>query len=251
MSQDLSDNDLLRYSRQILLPQFGIEAQEALLNARVLIIGAGGLGSPIALYLAAAGVGHIVICDFDKVELSNLQRQIAHGCADIGKLKVDSARDAMHNVNPDIKITTIDHALSDAELNTEAQLADLLIDGSDNFTTRFAVNAASINNKTPLVSGAVIRMEGQVCVFRPDQDNTPCYHCLYPGGEELDETCTQTGVLAPVVGIIGSIQATEAIKVLTGVGQALNSKLMILDAETMQSRILNLSKDPACKTCNQ
>lgn len=248
---ELSDQDLLRYSRQILLPQFGIEAQERLLNAHVLIIGAGGLGSPVALYLAAAGVGHISICDFDRVELSNLQRQIAHTQQDIGRPKVESAREAMLSVNPDIQVTAIDQKLAEQELDTLLTKVDLVIDGSDNFTTRFMVNRASVRSKTPLVSGAVIRMEGQVAVFRPDQtdSNPPCYQCLYPDGEELDETCSRNGVLAPVVGIIGSIQATEAIKVISQTGHALNGRLLIMDADTMQFRNLNIRKDRACPVC--
>lgn len=250
-NQELTDQDLLRYSRQILLPKFGVEAQERLLNARVLLIGAGGLGSPVALYLAAAGVGHISICDFDDVELSNLQRQIAHTQSDIGRPKVDSAQEAMLSLNPNIQANTISHKLNEQELIDLLKEVDLIIDGSDNFTTRFMVNRASVKTKTPLVSGAVIRMEGQVAVFRPDQPDTdaPCYQCLYPDGEELDETCSQNGVLAPVVGIIGSIQATEALKVLSHTGQALNGRLLVMDADSMQFRNLNIRKDPACPIC--
>lgn len=245
----MNDEQLLRYSRQILLPQFDIDGQQKLLAARVLIIGAGGLGSPVALYLAAAGVGHISISDFDKVELSNLQRQIAHGTADIGRLKVDSARDAMHSLNPDITIRAIDHALHGSELLDEVRAADLVVDGSDNFSTRFEINRACVAARTPLVSGAVIRMEGQLAVFRPDLPDQPCYHCLYGDGEELAETCSQTGVLAPVAGMVGCMQATETIKVLSGVGDPLTGKLLVVDAATMAFRTLRIPRDPRCPVC--
>ncbi|MCP5141042.1 MAG: molybdopterin-synthase adenylyltransferase MoeB [Chromatiales bacterium] len=245
----MNDEQLLRYSRQILLPQFDVEGQQKLLDARVLVIGAGGLGSPVALYLAAAGVGHITISDFDKVELSNLQRQIAHGSDDIGRPKVDSARDAMLALNPDVQVRTIDRALHDAELRDAVLAADLVIDGSDNFTTRFEINRACVAARTPLVSGAVIRMEGQLAVFRADLDDQPCYHCLYGDGEELAETCSQTGVLAPVAGMLGCMQATEAIKVLTGVGQPLNGRLLVVDAATMTFRTLRIPRDPNCPVC--
>ncbi|MCB1734119.1 MAG: molybdopterin-synthase adenylyltransferase MoeB [Gammaproteobacteria bacterium] len=245
----MNDEQLLRYSRQILLPQFDIEGQQKLLDAHVLIIGAGGLGSPIALYLAAAGVGHIAISDFDKVELSNLQRQIAHSNRDIGRAKVDSARDAMLELNPDIDVRVIDHALQDPELSAEVRSVDLVIDGSDNFATRFAINHACVDTRTPLVSGAVIRMEGQLAVFRPDLDDQPCYHCLYGEGEELAETCSQTGVLAPVAGTVGCLQATEAIKILSGVGEPLNGRMLVIDAATMHFRTLRIPRDPHCPVC--
>lgn len=245
----MNDEQLLRYSRQILLPEFDIEGQQKLLDARVLIIGAGGLGSPVALYLAAAGVGQITISDFDRVELSNLQRQIAHRSADIGRPKVDSARDAMLALNPDIAVRNIDHALHAQELQDEVGAADLVIDGSDNFMTRFAVNAASVATRTPLVSGAVIRMEGQLAVFRPDLPEQPCYHCLYGGGDELAETCSETGVLAPVAGMLGCMQATEAIKVLSGVGESLSGRLLVVDAARMSFRTLRIPRDPQCPVC--
>lgn len=245
----MNDEQLLRYSRQILLPEFDIAGQQKLLDARVLIIGAGGLGSPVALYLAAAGVGHITISDFDKVELSNLQRQIAHGSSDIGRLKVDSARDAMLGLNPDIEVRVIDHALHDQALLDAVRAVDLVIDGSDNFATRFEVNRACVDTRTALVSGAVIRMEGQLAVFRADLDNQACYHCLYGDGEELAETCSQTGVLAPVVGLVGCLQATEVIKVLSGVGQPINGQLLVIDAASMSFRTLRILRDPSCPVC--
>lgn len=244
-----SDNDLLRYSRQIMLPQVGTEGQEKLLDAHVLVIGMGGLGAPAAIYLAAAGVGHLRLVDFDEVDLSNLQRQIVHFTKDIGRPKVESARETLHNLNPEIEITTINHRLSAEEMESEIEKADVVLDCSDNFTTRFIVNDGCVRNRTPLVSGAAIRMEGQISVFRPDLENTPCYRCLYKGGDELDETCTQTGVLAPLVGIIGSMQALEAMKIIMEIGKTLNGKLMLLDALTMEWRTLKLPQDPHCPTC--
>lgn len=245
----MNDEQLLRYSRQIMLPQIDIAGQEKLLASRALIIGMGGLGSPVAMYLASAGVGQLVIVDDDKVELSNLQRQIAHGVTDIGSAKVASAKQTLINLNPDINVTCIDKRLSDDELAKEIQLADVVIDGTDNFTTRFAINAACVKHQTPLVSGAAIRMEGQVSVFNKTQDS-PCYRCLYKDEGELDATCSENGVLSPVVGIIGSIQATEAIKVLLNIGECLDGKLLMLDALHMELRTLKLKKDPKCPVCN-
>ncbi len=245
----MDDNQLLRYSRQILLPQIGIEGQQRLLGARVLIIGMGGLGSPVALYLAASGVGELVIVDHDQVELSNLQRQIAHTTAAIGHDKVDSARRMIEALNSDVQVTAINAQLSLDALDEQVRLADACVDASDNFATRFALNRACVTHKTPLISGAVIRMEGQVAVFRSDRPESPCYRCLYKDMDELAETCSQTGVLAPLPGIIGSIQATETLKVLLDVGESLAGRLLLLDAMTMEWRSLRLRKDPACPVC--
>ena len=244
----MNDNELLRYSRQIMLPQFDVAGQEQLLASTALIVGMGGLGSPVGMYLAAAGVGHLILVDFDNVELSNLQRQIMHRTEDIGRPKVDSARDNLLRLNPEVKISVINHQLEGDELNDWVSKADVVLDGSDNFATRFAVNDACVATKTPLVSGAAIRMEGQVSVFMNDGSG-PCYRCLYKDEGELDMRCSENGVLAPVVGIIGSIQATEAIKVLTGVGETLHGKLLLLDAQHMELRSLKLKKDPACPVC--
>ncbi len=244
----MDDDLLLRFSRQIMLPAIGIEGQEALLKSKVLIIGLGGLGSPVAMYLAAAGVGELVLVDFDTVDLTNLQRQIVHTTQDIGQKKVASAKETLLALNPECQITAIDRMLTSEELTDQATNADLIVDCSDNFTTRFAVNAASVASHTPLVSGAAIRMEGQVSVFT-GQPGDPCYHCLYGSGSEADETCSENGVLAPVVGIIGCIQATEAIKLLTGAGTTLNGKLMLLDALHMQWRTIELKADPGCLVC--
>ncbi|MCG6934803.1 MAG: molybdopterin-synthase adenylyltransferase MoeB [Proteobacteria bacterium] len=244
----MDDAQLLRYSRQIMLPQFDVAGQQKLLDATVLIIGLGGLGSPAAMYLAAAGVGHLVLVDFDTVELSNLQRQIIHHTDDIGRPKVESARDALRKLNPDVKLTLVDHKLEGMELQQHITAADVVLDGSDNFATRFAVNDACVAAGVPLVSGAAIRMEGQVAVFLNNGDG-PCYRCLYREEGELDNRCSENGVLAPLVGIIGAIQATEAIKILAGMGETLHGRLLLLDALHMEWRTLTLKKDPGCSGC--
>jgi adenylyltransferase/sulfurtransferase len=245
----MNDDQLLRYSRHILLPQVGIEGQERLRAARVLIVGMGGLGSPVALYLAASGVGHLVLVDHDHVEISNLQRQIVHTSASIGLAKVASAQQTLLGINPEITITTFGQRLDVDALMEQVGLADAVVDATDNFATRFALNRVCVAQKTPLISGAAIRMEGQVAVFRPDRPDSPCYRCLYKDMDELGETCSQTGVLAPVVGIIGSIQATETLKVLLDMGETLTGRLLLLDAYTMEWRSLRLHKDPQCPVC--
>jgi adenylyltransferase/sulfurtransferase len=245
----MNDQQLLRYSRQILLPQIGVEGQQQLLDARVLIIGAGGLGSAAALYLASAGIGHITIADHDHVELSNLQRQILHRHQDIGRPKVDSARDTLTRLNPDLQVTGLQARLDGAQLAALIEPVDLVVDGSDNFATRFAVNAACVQQRTPLVSGAAIRMEGQLAVFDSRRADSPCYRCLYKEGAEPDQTCTDNGVLAPVVGVIGSLQALEAIKVLLNLGETLCGRLLLFDALYSDWRSLTLRKDPACPVC--
>ncbi len=244
----MNDEQLLRYSRQIMLPQVDVTGQEKLLASRVLIIGLGGLGSPVAMYLAAAGVGHLVLADDDVVELSNLQRQIAHNTNDIGLKKVESAKQTIQNLNADITVTCYDKRLNEKELSDEVTAADIVIDGTDNFTTRFALNESCVKNKTPLISGAAIRLEGQVSVFNKTP-SSPCYRCLYKDEGELDASCSNNGVLAPVVGIIGSIQANEAIKVLLDMGETLDGKLLIFDALHMEWRTLKLKKDPVCPVC--
>ncbi|VAX10907.1 Molybdopterin-synthase adenylyltransferase [hydrothermal vent metagenome] len=245
----MNDEQLLRYSRQLMLPQIDVAGQEKLLNSNVLLIGLGGLGAPVSIYLAAAGIGHLILVDFDTVELSNLQRQIVHSTADLGRPKVESARDNLLRLNPDIKITSVNKKLNADELFKQIQQVDVVVEGSDNFATRFAVNAACVKTRTPLVSGAAIRMEGQVSVYLND-GNGPCYHCLYKDEGELDASCSHNGVLAPVVGIIGSIQATETIKVITEIGKVLDGRLLLLDAMSMDWRSLKLKKDPACPVCS-
>jgi molybdopterin-synthase adenylyltransferase len=245
----MDDPQLLRYSRQILLPQVGIEGQQKLLAARVLIIGVGGLGSPVAMYLAASGVGHLVLVDYDMVELSNLQRQIVHTTDHLGMHKVTSAQRTLAALNPEAQVTAIASQLDPQALAEQVQLADAVVDCSDNFATRFALNRVCVANKKPLISGAAIRLEGQVTVFRPERSGSPCYRCLYKDMDELAESCSQTGVLAPLVGIIGSIQATETIKVLLDIGETLNGRLLVLDALTMEWRSIKLRKDPDCPVC--
>ena len=245
----MNDEQLLRYSRQILLPQVGIEGQEKLRRSRVLIIGMGGLGSPAAMYLAASGVGNLVIVDHDQVELSNLQRQIVHTTLSLGQPKVESARHTLLAINPEVHITAFNTRLDADGLAEQVGLADAVLDATDNFATRFALNRLCVEQKTPLISGAAIRMEGQVAVFRADRPDSPCYRCLYKDMDELGETCSQTGVLAPVVGIIGSIQATETIKVLLDMGETLTGRLLLLDAFTMEWRSVRLRKDPECPVC--
>ena len=244
----MNDQQLLRYSRQIMLPGLGVEGQERLRAATVLVVGLGGLGSPVALYLAAAGVGRLLLADFDAVDLSNLQRQILHTTDRIGQPKADSARAALAAINPEVETIAVKRSLTDDTLPELVAQADLVVDGCDNFATRFAVNAACVAARKPLVSGAAIRLEGQVAVFS-GQPGGPCYQCLYPRHGEVDETCTANGVLAPLVGIIGSIQATEAIKVLTGLGRPLFGRLLLLDAADMEWRALAIPADPACPIC--
>lgn len=246
----MHDEQLLRYSRQILLPQVGIQGQQRLLQARVLIIGIGGLGSPVAMYLAASGIGHLVLADSDRVELSNLQRQIAYASDDIGRAKVAAARDSLRRLNPDIRVTALEARLGSGSLLEHCALADVVVDASDNFATRFAINAACIEAATPLVSGAAIRTEGQVSVFLNDRSEQPCYRCLYPQEGPEETTCSENGVLAPVVGIIGSVQATEAIKLLVGFGKTLAGRVLVLDASTMEWRSFRLRKDPSCASCS-
>lgn len=244
----MNDQQLLRYSRQIMLPSIDILGQQQLLASRVIIIGLGGLGSPAAMYLAAAGVGELVLVDFDRVDLSNLQRQIVHNSDRIGMLKVDSAEQTLSRINPDCRIIKFATRLEDRALIEQVTQADLVIDGSDNFTTRFAINDACVATQTPLISGAAIRTEGQISVFS-GKPGEPCYRCLYGDGGVLDESCSQNGVLAPLVGIIGSMQAVEAMKVLTGAGTSLIGRLMLLDALHMEWRTVKLRADPKCPVC--
>lgn len=245
----MHDDDLLRYSRQILLADVGTEGQQRLLDAKALIIGAGGLGSPAGMYLAAAGVGDITVVDDDTVDLTNLQRQIAHTTRDIGCAKVESMAARMRALNPRVTIHPVNGRLEDEALIDAVARADLVLDCSDNFATRFAVNAACVRTGTPLVSGAAIRMEGQVATFLNDGTG-PCYRCLYREDGEDEDTCSTTGVLAPVVGVIGALQATEALKLLTGL-PSLEGQLLIADLKTMDWRKMKLRRDPACEVCSQ
>ena len=246
----MNDEQLLRYSRQIMLRNVDISGQQKLLSAKVLVIGLGGLGSPVAMYLTTAGIGEIIIADADEVELSNLQRQILHTSNDIGRHKTASAVDSLKSLNPESVITPITEQLGGKKLNELVAKVDVVLDCSDNFKTRFEINAACVANNKPLVSGAAIRLEGQVSVFRADLGTGPCYRCLYTDEQELGERCSETGILAPVVGIIGCIQATEALKLLLGLGELLNGRLLLLDASIMEWRTLKLKKDPDCPVCS-
>ncbi|MGH8709957.1 MAG: HesA/MoeB/ThiF family protein [Burkholderiales bacterium] len=246
----MDDNQLIRYSRHILLPQIGIEGQEKLLNSHALIIGAGGLGSPIALYLAASGLGKITICDDEKVDLTNLQRQIVHYTSAVGTPKTQSARNTMVLINPEVKIVEVPKRVSSENVMDLVKNADVVLDASDNFATRHAVNRACVVHRKPLVSGAGVRFDGQVAVFDLREKTSPCYHCLFPEDGEFEETrCAVMGVFAPLTGIIGTIQAAEALKLLTGAGETLNGRLLVLDALSMEWRSINLSKDPKCLVC--
>ncbi len=244
----MTDDELLRYSRQILLPEFDIEGQERLIQSRVLIIGLGGLGSVVAMYLAAAGVGRLTLVDFDRVDLSNLQRQIIHHSADIGRPKVESAQETLLALNPLIEIVPIAHALAEDELLEQVRQADVVVDACDNLATRLAINAACVQTRTPLVSGAAIQLEGQVLVWRPGGEGA-CYRCLYRDTRVEPETCSQNGVLAQVVGVIGSIQAVEAIKLLARFGEPLTAHLLLFDAKRVEWRTLKVRRDPACPVC--
>lgn len=247
---ELSDQALLRYSRHILLPELDIAGQQALLGARALIVGAGGLGSPVALYLASAGVGQLTIADDDVVELTNLQRQIVHDMASLGRNKADSAAQRMLALNPEVTVRVIGERLSGQALADEVARHDVVLDCSDNFATRHAVNSACVEAGVPLVSGAAVRFDGQLAVFDTRQPASPCYHCLFPEeGEANDGPCATFGVLAPLVGVIGSLQAVEAIKLLAGIPVALG-RLTLYDALESSFRSMKVPRDPACPVCS-
>lgn len=246
----LNDEELLRFSRQILMPRFDIAGQEALKSARVVVVGAGGLGCPVALYLGAAGVGHLTLIDDDVIELANLQRQIAFETAQIGESKAETLAARVRSINPAVSISVVNRRLDQAGFAHAVANASLALDCSDNFSTRFALNRACVAAGVPLISGAAIRGEGQLSVFDSRQPESPCYHCLYPEQGNEDLTCSEAGVIAPLVGMIGSAQAMEAIKVISGVGRPLVGRLLILDAWEMQWREMKLTKDPDCPVCS-
>lgn len=246
----MDDNQLLRYSRHILLPKFDIQGQEKLIHSCALIIGAGGLGSPVAMYLTASGIGKLIICDHDVVDLTNLQRQIIHKTDAIGTPKVHSAKKTLAEINPDVNVVTLNKYIDDDTLYQLVTEADVVIDASDNFTTRHLVNKACTILKKPLISGAAVRFEGQVTVFDLRDEKSPCYHCLFPiNGNDKDMHCATMGVFSPLVGIIGSTQAAETLKILLGIGETLNGRMQLLDGLTMQWRSIKLNKDPACDVC--
>ncbi|HTT38441.1 MAG TPA: molybdopterin-synthase adenylyltransferase MoeB [Burkholderiales bacterium] len=246
----MTDEQLLRYSRHILLPEIGIEGQQKLLGSHALVVGAGGLGSPVCLYLAASGVGRLTICDHDKVDLTNLQRQIVHHTGSIGRPKVVSAQETLARINPQVEVATLADRVAGEPLQRLVAASDVVVDATDNFATRHAINRACVQFAKPLVSGAAVRFDGQVVVFDLRRADSPCYHCLFPEGGETEEMrCAVMGVFAPLVGIIGSIQAAEALKLLAGVGEPLQGRLLLLDALSMQWRSVKLTKDRSCTVC--
>lgn len=246
----MTDDQLLRYSRHILLPQIGVEGQEAIVNARALVVGAGGLGSPAAYYLASAGIGTLVLADGDTVDLTNLQRQILHRTTSIGQAKAESGRATLAEINPECHVLPVLERLAGERLDAEVAAADIVLDCSDNFATRHAINRACVKFRKPLVSGAAIRFDGQVAVFDPRQDQAPCYHCLFPEGQDVDEVrCAVMGVFAPLTGIIGTTQAAEALKLVAGIGQSLAGRLLLLDGLGMEWREIRVPKDPGCAVC--
>ncbi|MFQ5488546.1 MAG: ThiF family adenylyltransferase [Gammaproteobacteria bacterium] len=246
----MDDRQLTRYSRQLLLPDIDLAGQERLLAARVLLIGAGGLGSPAALYLAGSGIGQLTICDDDQVELSNLHRQIVHNNRDLGRNKAVSATDTLTALNPEIRITPLEKRLQGSLLHKQVAVADVVIDGSDNFPTRYALNAACLANGVPLVSGAVSGLSGQATVFHAAQPDSPCFACLYPEeGKDGNSNCNEQGILAPVAGVIGSILAAETLKILLGLGDSLCGRLLLFDASAMSFRTIRLRRDSHCSAC--
>jgi len=246
----VTDDELLRYSRHILLPEIGVEGQERLLSSRALVIGAGGLGSPVALYLAGGGVGFITLVDHDTVDVTNLQRQIAHGQASVGQAKVESARQRMLQMNPLARIRTLQERADAARLQELVGQHDVVLDCSDNFDTRQAVNAACVAHRVPLVSGAAIGWDGQISVYDTRQPDAPCYACVFPPDTTFEEVrCATMGVFAPLVGIIGSLQAAEALKLLAQTGQSLAGRLRMLDLRTTEWNEIRVNRRAQCPVC--
>jgi molybdopterin-synthase adenylyltransferase len=252
VTDHLGDEALLRYSRHILLPQVGIEGQEKLHAARALVLGAGGLGSPVALYLASAGIGTLALADGDAVDLTNLQRQILHRTAAIGHPKVVSGVATLAEMNPDCHVVPLQERLAGERLEEEVVLADVVLDCSDNFVTRHAVNRACVKYRKPLVSGAAIRFDGQIAVFDTRRADAPCYHCLFPESEDVEEIrCAVMGVFAPITGIVGAVQAAEALKLVIGCGESLAGRLLLLDGLAMEWRSIAVPRDPGCAVCSR
>jgi len=246
----MNDNELLRYSRHILLPDIDIAGQERLAQSRVLIVGLGGLGSPVAMYLAASGVGHLCLVDFDEVDMSNLQRQVVHTQSSIGINKAESARDALLALNDNVAVDTVTEKVASTAWDALIESFDVVVDCTDNFDTRFAINAACYRQKIVLVSGAAIRFEGQLSVFNPRDSASPCYQCLYSPDISESLSCSEAGVLSPLVGVVGSLQALEVVKWISGVGNSLVGRLLLFDAKAHQWRELTLPKDPHCHVCS-
>jgi molybdopterin/thiamine biosynthesis adenylyltransferase len=246
----MNDAQLLRYSRHILLNELGFEGQEKLLASHALVIGAGGLGSPVSLYLGSAGVGQITVVDHDHVDATNLQRQIAHTLDRIGQFKADSVRTAIAQINPDVTVRPITQRADAVLLDTLVAQADVVLDCCDNFETRQAVNLACVKHGKPLVSGAAIRMDGQVSVFNSPHSNAPCYACIFPPAQAPEETrCATMGVFAPLVGIIGTVQAAEALKILSGMGSHMAGRLLMLDGRELSWTDIRMQRDPNCSVC--
>ncbi|MGO3130167.1 MAG: HesA/MoeB/ThiF family protein [Alcaligenes sp.] len=247
----MEDQQLLRYARHILLDEFGVEAQERILASRILVVGAGGLGSPVVAYLAASGIGSIILVDDDQVELSNLQRQIAHTTDRLGWDKVESAKLHVEQLNPEVKVTPVVQRLDEQSLMHWVEQVDLVLDCCDNFATRHAINRACVALRKPLVSGAAIRFSGQVSTYDLRQPDAPCYHCLFPEADDVEELrCATTGVLSPLLGVVGSVQAVEALKLLGGFGEPLVGRLLSVDAFNMNWHTVRFRKDPACPVCS-
>jgi adenylyltransferase/sulfurtransferase len=246
----MTDDQLLRYSRHILLDALGIEGQERILATHAVIVGAGGLGSPAALYLASAGIGKITLVDNDTVDFTNLQRQILHTQARVGMAKAASGKQALSAINPEIQIVPLQERLAGEVLDALIATADVVLDCTDNFSTRHAINRACVRHQKPLVSGAAIRFDGQISVYDLRRDDSPCYHCLFPEDNEVEEVrCAVMGVFAPLTGIIGSMQAAEALKLVAGIGESLTGRLLLLDALDMEWRSVKFKKDPGCTVC--
>jgi molybdopterin-synthase adenylyltransferase len=246
----MNDDQLLRYSRHILLDEVGIEAQQRFLDAHALIVGAGGLGSPVAMYLAASGVGHLTLVDEDIVDLTNLQRQILHTTQSVGQRKVDSGRQAIERLNPGIRVTTVAGRADAATLGALVSEATVVLDCTDNFVTRHAINRACVTHRVPLVSGSALRFDGQVSTFDARLADSPCYACIFPPDENFEEVaCSTMGVIAPLVGIIGAMQAAEALKVIGGFGKPLTGRLLMLDALSMQWDSFRAPRQPGCPVC--
>ncbi|MGN6666195.1 MAG: HesA/MoeB/ThiF family protein [Trinickia sp.] len=246
----MNDDQLLRYSRHILVDEIGIEAQQRFLDAHAIVIGAGGLGSPAAMYLAAAGVGTITLVDADSVDLTNLQRQILHATASIGQKKVDSGRETIARLNPEVRVQAVDRRVDDAWLDEHVPLATVVLDCTDNFATRHAINRACVKHRIPLVSGAALRFDGQISTFDPRDEASPCYACIFPEDQAFEEVaCSQMGVFAPTVGIIGTMQAAEALRLIGGIGQTLMGRLMMLDSLRMAWTTMNIARQRECPVC--
>ena len=246
----MTDDQLLRYSRHLLLNEIGVEGQEKILQSHVLVIGVGGLGSPVVLYLATAGVGRITLVDDDVVDVTNLQRQIAHNMADVGEYKAKSAMKKVANINADVQVVPVLQRVDAALLDSLVRDADVVVDCCDNFATRHAINAACVKHRKPLVSGAAIRFDGQITVFDSRSDASPCYACIFPPDASLEETrCATMGVFAPLVGIIGSMQAAEALKLVSGTGVSLSGRLQMLDGRDMSWNEVRFKRDATCSVC--